>query len=248
MAQAINIPSPSVFLRKSPPPAEPAAEEKEKPPDRKNAPPTKRQNSAPEGKKKAARKPATNGGIGGGGGDGVVKPKQSKSRNGQSIPCTYRLLVDFKKLHYACRKEIAMEVLTSNSAIGCATCKAKRLKCGEEKPGCQQCARRGVVCGGYKKDFKWRPFGEEQNGKVAVNGGSSKINNGAKQKRGMHCLLCQYFEDTSVSTGTDKHSNLGRRPDIHHAVSRLFETDNATFRQNSANVWHRGTLKKRRAP
>ena len=54
------------------------------------------------------------------------------------------------------------------------TCKAKRLKCGEEKPGCQQCARRSVECGGYKKDFKWRPF-EETNVKVNID----------RQQRGM---------------------------------------------------------------
>ncbi|ORY18717.1 fungal-specific transcription factor domain-domain-containing protein [Clohesyomyces aquaticus] len=48
----------------------------------------------------------------------------------------------------------------SKSRNGCITCKAKRLKCDETKPSCQQCARRGVVCGGYKKDFKWRPFEE----------------------------------------------------------------------------------------
>lgn len=47
------------------------------------------------------------------------------------------------------------------------TCKAKRLKCGEEKPGCQQCAKRKVECGGYRKDFKWRPF-EETNVKVNI--------------------------------------------------------------------------------
>lgn len=85
MASAINIPSPSVFLRSSPPPADPPAAEKRKPPDRKNAPPAKRQNSAAEGKKKAARKPAPSGSGGAGGGDGVVKPKQSKSRNGRSM-------------------------------------------------------------------------------------------------------------------------------------------------------------------
>ena len=44
--------------------------------------------------------------------------------------------------------------------IGCVTCKAKRLKCDETKPACQQCARRNVECGGYRKDYKWRPFGE----------------------------------------------------------------------------------------
>ncbi|KAF2873022.1 fungal-specific transcription factor domain-containing protein [Massariosphaeria phaeospora] len=48
----------------------------------------------------------------------------------------------------------------SKSRNGCVTCKAKRLKCDETKPTCQQCARRSVECGGYKKDFKWRPFEE----------------------------------------------------------------------------------------
>ncbi|KAF2741127.1 hypothetical protein EJ04DRAFT_558491 [Polyplosphaeria fusca] len=48
----------------------------------------------------------------------------------------------------------------SKSRNGCITCKAKRLKCDETKPTCQQCARRSVPCGGYKKDFKWRPFEE----------------------------------------------------------------------------------------
>lgn len=54
--------------------------------------------------------------------------------------------------------------MTTESAdrdtAGCITCKAKRLKCDETKPTCQQCARRSVTCGGYKKDFKWRPFEE----------------------------------------------------------------------------------------
>ncbi|OQD75740.1 hypothetical protein PENDEC_c006G00782 [Penicillium decumbens] len=48
----------------------------------------------------------------------------------------------------------------TKSRNGCITCKAKRLKCDETKPSCHQCARRKVQCGGYKKDFKWRPFEE----------------------------------------------------------------------------------------
>ncbi|RFU31816.1 hypothetical protein B7463_g4497, partial [Scytalidium lignicola] len=48
----------------------------------------------------------------------------------------------------------------SKSRNGCITCKAKRLKCDETKPSCQQCHKRNVTCGGYKKDFKWRPFEE----------------------------------------------------------------------------------------
>ncbi|RLL99452.1 hypothetical protein CFD26_105143 [Aspergillus turcosus] len=48
----------------------------------------------------------------------------------------------------------------SKSRNGCITCKAKRLKCDESKPTCLQCKKRNVECGGYKKDFKWRPFEE----------------------------------------------------------------------------------------
>ncbi|KAI2765394.1 transcriptional regulator family: Fungal Specific TF [Penicillium roqueforti] len=48
----------------------------------------------------------------------------------------------------------------TKSRNGCITCKAKRLKCDEVKPSCHQCERRKVQCGGYKKDFKWRPFEE----------------------------------------------------------------------------------------
>ncbi|KAJ9255460.1 transcriptional regulator family: Fungal Specific TF [Paecilomyces variotii] len=50
----------------------------------------------------------------------------------------------------------------SKSRNGCITCKTKRLKCDETKPTCLQCHKRNVECGGYKKDFKWRPF-EESN-------------------------------------------------------------------------------------
>jgi hypothetical protein len=50
--------------------------------------------------------------------------------------------------------------VADGASPGCITCKAKRLKCDETKPTCQQCARRSVPCGGYKKDFKWRPFEE----------------------------------------------------------------------------------------
>ncbi|KAL6239511.1 hypothetical protein BDW75DRAFT_227147 [Aspergillus navahoensis] len=48
----------------------------------------------------------------------------------------------------------------TKSRNGCVTCKAKRLKCDESKPTCLQCKKRKVECGGYKKDFKWRSFGE----------------------------------------------------------------------------------------
>ena len=71
--QAIHIPSPSVFLRASPdPPSAPTA----KP----NAPKHARRQSSAEAKKKAPRK--SGGAMNGSVDAGVVKPKQSKSRNG----------------------------------------------------------------------------------------------------------------------------------------------------------------------
>ncbi|KAL5405797.1 hypothetical protein PMIN04_012242 [Paraphaeosphaeria minitans] len=103
MAETITVKSPSLFLAPS-----------DKSPVRGSKPAQPRHPQMPLGKEplKAAASHPT----------GVVKRKQTKSRN------------------------------------GCITCKAKRLKCDETKPTCQQCSRRSVACGGYKKDFKWRPF------------------------------------------------------------------------------------------
>ncbi|KAF2653430.1 hypothetical protein K491DRAFT_515839 [Lophiostoma macrostomum CBS 122681] len=53
----------------------------------------------------------------------------------------------------------------SKSRNGCLTCKAKRMKCDETKPSCQQCVRRRVVCGGYQKDLRWKPFGKPKDEK-----------------------------------------------------------------------------------
>ena len=39
------------------------------------------------------------------------------------------------------------------------------MKCDETKPSCQQCIRRKVACGGYKKDLRWKPFGKPKNDK-----------------------------------------------------------------------------------
>ncbi|QIX01065.1 hypothetical protein AMS68_006582 [Peltaster fructicola] len=67
----------------------------------------------------------------------------------------------------AATPSLSLKPKQSKSRNGCITCKAKRLKCDEEKPGCQQCAKRKVECGGYKKDFKWRPF-EDSNVKINI--------------------------------------------------------------------------------
>ena len=79
----------------------------------------------------------------------ITKKKQSKSRNGTftSLSCSIFPYFD------------AGDRLTKTH-IGCVTCKAKRLKCDEVKPTCRKCEDRQVPCGGYHKDFKWRPFEE----------------------------------------------------------------------------------------
>ncbi|KAI2703194.1 transcriptional regulator family: Fungal Specific TF [Penicillium roqueforti] len=41
------------------------------------------------------------------------------------------------------------------SRNGCARCKSKRVKCGEEKPHCTRCTRLGVRCPGYAQSLRW---------------------------------------------------------------------------------------------
>ncbi|KNG90742.1 hypothetical protein ANOM_000887 [Aspergillus nomiae NRRL 13137] len=41
------------------------------------------------------------------------------------------------------------------SRNGCARCKSKRVKCGEEKPHCSRCTRLGVKCPGYAQSLRW---------------------------------------------------------------------------------------------
>lgn len=51
----------------------------------------------------------------------------------------------------------------TKSRNGCVTCKKRRLKCDETKPLCQNCIKKGIVCGGYAINFKWRDFSETSN-------------------------------------------------------------------------------------
>ncbi|RAH51320.1 uncharacterized protein BO95DRAFT_377787 [Aspergillus brunneoviolaceus CBS 621.78] len=41
------------------------------------------------------------------------------------------------------------------SRNGCARCKSKRVKCGEERPHCSRCTRLGVHCPGYVQSLRW---------------------------------------------------------------------------------------------
>ena len=76
----------------------------------------------------------------------VAKPKQCKSRNGQS-----RKLPSSSS--YGFQASAPPDIGT-----GCHTCKRKRLKCDETKPGCNNCRNKGRNCEGYKKDFEFRAY------------------------------------------------------------------------------------------
>jgi hypothetical protein len=47
-------------------------------------------------------------------------------------------------------------IATNVSSLGCVTCKARRVKCDETRPSCEQCARRRTTCDGYKIDVRWK--------------------------------------------------------------------------------------------
>ncbi|KAL2134683.1 hypothetical protein VTI74DRAFT_11087 [Chaetomium olivicolor] len=41
------------------------------------------------------------------------------------------------------------------SRSGCRTCKLRRLRCDETKPGCRNCAHKGYECPGYQQRLQW---------------------------------------------------------------------------------------------
>lgn len=49
------------------------------------------------------------------------------------------------------------------SRTGCATCRAKRVKCDELKPACKTCIARGLECGGYGRKLRWSAKHERYN-------------------------------------------------------------------------------------
>ncbi|RLM01000.1 hypothetical protein CFD26_108001 [Aspergillus turcosus] len=55
------------------------------------------------------------------------------------------------------------------SRNGCARCKSKRVKCGEEKPHCSRCTRLGVKCPGYVQSLRWvTKFQEPDNDQTSI--------------------------------------------------------------------------------
>ncbi|KAI5795519.1 fungal-specific transcription factor domain-containing protein [Geopyxis carbonaria] len=98
----------------------------------------------------------------------------------------------------------------SKSRNGCVTCKAKRLKCDEIHPTCQQCQKRGVQCGGYKKEFKWRSF-EESSIVTKSSHLSKKVNSTLRVKRASQ----QPPNNAKVFSSLESSSHQSARPKIH---------------------------------
>nr|POE66183.1 l-arabinose-responsive transcription regulator ara1 [Quercus suber] len=147
MAEAITIPSPSVFLRNSPPPS--------------SATPPLSSNEAVQ---------QDGGDIDNGTAARNTGERQIKDKKRRPAPIRNPSVSEPVNISATAVEDVgagAEKPKKSKSRNGCVTCKAKRLKCDEEKPTCLQCAKRKVDCGGYKKDFKWRPF-EETNVKLMV--------------------------------------------------------------------------------
>ncbi|QDS70556.1 hypothetical protein FKW77_010437 [Venturia effusa] len=158
MADTITIPSPRVFLTASPVASASSLESSPK-----SAP------TVTKPKQQRKRNPATakakilldKSGDNNNGSNGVEKKKQSKSRNGKLAACYMSAASHATQAtNPLCDHLDFKDQPLIATCLGCITCKAKRLKCDETKPSCQQCARRNVDCGGYRKDYKWRPFGE----------------------------------------------------------------------------------------
>ncbi|GKZ72965.1 hypothetical protein AnigIFM50267_009634 [Aspergillus niger] len=47
-----------------------------------------------------------------------------------------------------------VRIVVSQSKRGCVTCKARRVKCDEQKPLCRRCLQAGRLCGGYTHEIK----------------------------------------------------------------------------------------------
>ncbi|KAI1620433.1 fungal-specific transcription factor domain-containing protein [Exophiala viscosa] len=108
---------------------------------------------------------------------------------------------------------------TNDARPGCNACKSKRLKCGEERPNCLRCVRRGIPCPGYNTPLKWST-------KHEMFGDRTK---GWKDGRGRRKLKLtppladqrQHSEDARISA-TDQDSNdfsslLDQAEDMHNS-------------------------------
>ncbi|EME87262.1 uncharacterized protein MYCFIDRAFT_127593 [Pseudocercospora fijiensis CIRAD86] len=132
----------------------------------------------------------------------------------------------------AAKKGPSVKPKQTKSRNGCATCKLKRLKCGEEKPGCLQCAKRNIVCGGYKKTFQWREFPNGQatppptfTPKQAKPGGKANVQAGLSASDSP--LGQQHGRQDSKNPSSDAHHSdlMDNLPDMTPSSRAIFNPD-----------------------
>ncbi|KAG9811955.1 hypothetical protein KCU68_g20467, partial [Aureobasidium melanogenum] len=58
--------------------------------------------------------------------------------------------------------------LHRRSKTGCKTCRRRKKKCDEARPGCQNCAKNNIICGGYEMRKPWRKGARSKNSAVVI--------------------------------------------------------------------------------
>ncbi|KAK6006644.1 hypothetical protein QM012_005652 [Aureobasidium pullulans] len=58
--------------------------------------------------------------------------------------------------------------LHRRSKTGCKTCRRRKKKCDEARPGCQNCAKNNIICGGYEMRKPWRKGARSKNSALVI--------------------------------------------------------------------------------
>ncbi|KAH3682240.1 hypothetical protein WICPIJ_006798 [Wickerhamomyces pijperi] len=122
---------------------------------------------------------------------------------------------------------------SQKSRNGCSTCKRKRLKCDETKPACQNCIKRGIECGGYSTNFKWKSFEEIMNktpGESNMSSSStskSKDSNNSKSSGASKAAVSNPMAISTIATTdiTNSVNKFSSDPNYKHQQSTQQQTE-----------------------
>ncbi|KAL7656552.1 hypothetical protein ACMYSQ_005634 [Aspergillus niger] len=96
------------------------------------------------------------------------------------------------------------------SRNGCARCKSKRVKCGEERPHCSRCTRLGVNCPGYVQSLRWvtkyppQAHGEPNKDPAGdIPSDSNTIPNQSSDPKNLTTSAADYVDPLTQSLATD---------------------------------------------
>ncbi|OOQ82104.1 hypothetical protein PEBR_41599 [Penicillium brasilianum] len=100
---------------------------------------------------------------------------------------------------------------------GCATCKARRIKCDETRPGCQRCTRTGRICPGYRSDTLLRPT---INDAIKIYSLPFKVPGSKADRELLHFYCCEASETLSRFSDTTLWTHLVLQQSQHQPVIR----------------------------